>query len=147
MARVHVKGILPFPYLITQLGLRAEVPCEPTNEKPTAADYKKIILTAGSFRLWPDTPSEPSKKEAGDYEEEARAEAEQAGPEQAVPYHEEPNQIQPADPEIPLQEEPPLQQTDPPPPPPTLIQIADPQTTTKTPTAHPSGDDTSSDPA
>ncbi|QHO11683.1 uncharacterized protein DS421_15g500280 [Arachis hypogaea] len=43
MARVHVRGTLPFPYLITQLGHRAEVPWKPADEKPTAADCKKII--------------------------------------------------------------------------------------------------------
>ena len=67
-----------------------------------------------------DTPSEPSEEEADDHEEEAYAEAEQAGPEQAAPHHEEPHHIQPADPEIPLQTEPPLQQADPP----TFIQTA-----------------------
>nr|XP_025628300.1 uncharacterized protein LOC112721451 [Arachis hypogaea] len=91
----------------------------------------------------PDTPSEPSEAEADDHEEEAHAEVEQAGPEQAAPRHEEPHQIQPADPEVPLQTEPPLQQADSL----TLIQTANPQATTETPAAHPSGDATSAHPA
>ncbi|XP_020960120.1 uncharacterized protein LOC110263313 [Arachis ipaensis] len=43
MSRVHVRGTLPFPYLITQMARRAEVPWEPEDERPPIADCKKII--------------------------------------------------------------------------------------------------------
>ena len=104
-----------------------------------------MIRSSSDFPSEPDTPSEPSEEEADEHEEETHAqrEAEQVEPEQAAPQHVEPHQIQAADPEIPIQSEPPLQQTDPH----TLIQFADPQATTATPAAHPSDDDTSSHPA
>ncbi|QHN92941.1 uncharacterized protein DS421_17g588350 [Arachis hypogaea] len=50
MARVHVRGTLPFPYLITQLGHRADVPWELADEKPPAADCKKIIPHSRKFQ-------------------------------------------------------------------------------------------------
>jgi len=50
MSRVHVRGTLPFPYLITQLGHRAEVPWELVDEKPPAADCKKIIPHGRKFQ-------------------------------------------------------------------------------------------------
>ncbi|XLT00995.1 hypothetical protein HN51_050346, partial [Arachis hypogaea] len=49
MAKVHARGTLPFPYLITQLGHRAEVPWEPEDEKPPATDCKKIIPHGRKF--------------------------------------------------------------------------------------------------
>nr|XP_025664675.1 leucine-rich repeat extensin-like protein 6 [Arachis hypogaea] len=57
MARVHVRGTLPFPYLITQLGRRAEVPWDLTDEKPTAADCKKIIPHSRKFQALRYRPS------------------------------------------------------------------------------------------
>ncbi|QHO23674.1 uncharacterized protein DS421_12g365580 [Arachis hypogaea] len=229
MARVHVRGTLPFPYLVTQLGRRADVPWELADEISPAADCKKIIphnrkfqalgyrppfLTAsdetatpsaapssstaapatttapppalepiyhfvhrlfqqldqmerrnqrryerserrnqrryehlklmirsgGDIPSEPDTPSDTSEVEEDNHEEETPTQAEQAGPKQTTPHHEEHHQLQAADPEIPLQSVPPLQQTDLP----TLIQPADPQATIETPAAHPSGDDTHS---
>ncbi|XP_057734196.1 uncharacterized protein LOC130949520 [Arachis stenosperma] len=46
---VHVRGTLPFPYLVTQLGRRADVPWEDADEKPPAADRRKIIPHIRSF--------------------------------------------------------------------------------------------------
>ncbi|KAL4329349.1 hypothetical protein AHAS_Ahas13G0291200 [Arachis hypogaea] len=104
---------------------------------------KLMIRSGGEIPSEPDTPSDTSEVEEDDHEEETPTQAAQAGPEQAAPQQEVPHQIQAADPEIPIQSEPPLQQTDPP----TLIQSADPQATTETPAAHPSGDATPSHPA
>ncbi|QHO15846.1 uncharacterized protein DS421_10g298420 [Arachis hypogaea] len=50
MARVHVRGTLPFLFLITQLGHRAEVPWEVADEKPSAADCRKIIPHSRKFQ-------------------------------------------------------------------------------------------------
>ncbi|XP_072085798.1 uncharacterized protein [Arachis hypogaea] len=50
MTRAHIRGTLPFPYLITQLGCRADVPWELADAKPTAADCKKIILHSRKFQ-------------------------------------------------------------------------------------------------
>ena len=49
MARVHVRGTLLFPYLVTQLGRRADVPWEDADEKPPAAECKKIIPHSRNF--------------------------------------------------------------------------------------------------
>ncbi|QHN92300.1 uncharacterized protein DS421_17g582510 [Arachis hypogaea] len=49
MARVHVRGTLPFPYLITQLDRRADVPWEDADEKPPTAECKKIIPHSRNF--------------------------------------------------------------------------------------------------
>ncbi|QHO19740.1 uncharacterized protein DS421_11g331680 [Arachis hypogaea] len=201
MARVHVRGTLPFPNLITQLARRADVPWELADAKLTAADCKKIIphsrkfqalgyrppfLTASDETATPSaafssstaTPatttapppaSEPvyhlvhhlfqqldqiERRNQRQYERSERRNKRryehlklmiQSGgdipsesdtpsepSEEEADKHEEPRD--------PLQSAPPLQQTDPP----TLIQSADPQATTETPAAHPSGDDTPS---
>ena len=49
MARVHVRGTLPFPYLVTQLGRRADVPWEDVDERPPAANCRKIIPHSRNF--------------------------------------------------------------------------------------------------
>ena len=49
MARVHIRGTLPFPYLVNQLGRRADVPWEDADEKPPAAECKKIIPHSRNF--------------------------------------------------------------------------------------------------
>ncbi|QHO07513.1 uncharacterized protein DS421_14g464340 [Arachis hypogaea] len=49
MARVHVRGTLPFPYLVTQLGRLADVPWEDADERPPAAECKKIIPHSRNF--------------------------------------------------------------------------------------------------
>ncbi|QHO25185.1 uncharacterized protein DS421_12g378850 [Arachis hypogaea] len=49
MARVHVRGTLPFPYLVIQLGRRADVPREDADERPPAADCRKIIPHSRNF--------------------------------------------------------------------------------------------------
>ncbi|QHO23683.1 uncharacterized protein DS421_12g365670 [Arachis hypogaea] len=49
MARVHVRGTLPFPYLVTQLGCQADVPWEDADERPPTAECKKIIPHSRNF--------------------------------------------------------------------------------------------------
>nr|XP_025624150.1 proteoglycan 4-like [Arachis hypogaea] len=140
--RIIIDPTVPWVMGKSTLGRRAEVPWEIANEKPTAADCKKIIPHSRKFQALgyrppfltdsaeattssaapsapcapattttpspapddipseSDIPSEPSDEEAEDHEEDARAEAEQAGPEQAALHNEEPHQIQPADPEV-----------------------------------------------
>ncbi|QHO06848.1 uncharacterized protein DS421_14g458390 [Arachis hypogaea] len=98
-----------------------------------------MIRSSSDIPSEPNTASEPSDAEVDDHEEEAHAQTKQGGPEQAVPHHEEPHQIQAADPEIHLRSEPLLQQAAPP----TLTETADPQPATESPAAHPSRYDTS----
>ncbi|XP_057735220.1 uncharacterized protein LOC130950678 [Arachis stenosperma] len=43
MSRVHVRGTLAFPYLVTQMAGRVEVPWEPEDERPPIANCKKVI--------------------------------------------------------------------------------------------------------
>ncbi|XP_025629466.1 uncharacterized protein [Arachis hypogaea] len=50
MSRVHVRGTLPFLYMITQMARRAEVPWELEDERPPITDCKKVILHGKRFR-------------------------------------------------------------------------------------------------
>ncbi|XP_016178314.1 uncharacterized protein LOC107620700 [Arachis ipaensis] len=108
--KVHVRGTLPFPYLITQLGRRAEVPWELADEKPTTVDCKKIIPHIRKFQALGYRPSFLTAS--------AKAATSSAAPSSTIAPAT--TTIQPADPEIPLQTEPPLQQAYPP----KLIQTA-----------------------
>ena len=95
-------------------------------------EHLKLMIQSGDIPSEPDTPSEASEEEADAPEAEThpQGEAEQADTQQAAPQ-----QIQAADPEIPIQTAPPLQQPD--------IQPA----TTETPATIPSSDDSPSHPA